>query len=84
MVEPDKPEAEIKIEPKTPEKPVEPQEPEDSKEPKETEKAPEKSNDNVGKKLPKTATNIFNVALVGLGLITLGFFFYKRRKRVVE
>src|SRR5699024_3774595 len=84
----------VKVTPEDPEDPEEPEEPqvpgEDPEDPEKPtpeepgDKDPEdpKIGDNEGE-LPKTATNIYNLTLIGLGLMLLGIIlFIVRRKRV--
>ncbi len=81
---PDKPEADVKIEQKDSEKS---QQPEKSSKPQNPDKTdnPEKSNQanpDSGNELPNTATNTYNLILVGLVLVAAGTaFWYFRRKR---
>ncbi|MFK8884448.1 isopeptide-forming domain-containing fimbrial protein [Bacillus velezensis] len=78
---PDKPEADVKIEQKDSEKS---QQPEKSSKPHHPDKtgSPAKSNETSGNELPNTATNTYNLILVGLVLLVAGTaLWYFRRKR---
>src|SRR5690625_2663551 len=83
----------VKVTPEGPEDPEEPEEPKDPKDPEDPEKpTPEEPGDKdpedpkVGDsegELPKTATNIYNLTLIGFGLMLLGIIlFIVRRKRI--
>lgn len=44
----------------------------------------DKSQENKIKALPKTATNLFNILIVGFGILSIGlFFFFKKRRNVL-
>ncbi len=73
---PDKPKAEMNVVSKGSEKPNEPAKP--------SKTTPEKTGEktNAGKELPDTATNHYNILLVGFGLLLIGsVLWYFRRKR---
>ncbi|MDL9996177.1 isopeptide-forming domain-containing fimbrial protein [Bacillus stercoris] len=73
---PDKPKAEMNVVSKGSEKPNEPAKP--------SKPTPEKTGEktNAGKELPDTATNHYNILLVGFGLLLIGsVLWYFRRKR---
>ncbi|MDO8223844.1 isopeptide-forming domain-containing fimbrial protein [Bacillus cabrialesii] len=73
---PDKPKAEMSVVPKGSEKPSDPAKPSKS--------TPEKTGEkkNPGNELPDTATNNYNILLVGFGLLLIGLvLWYFRRKR---
>ncbi|AZV48838.1 hypothetical protein DIC78_07215 [Bacillus halotolerans] len=82
---PDKPEAEMKVVSKGSEKPSDPAKPSNSDPSGEPSKStPEKTGEktNTGNELPDTATNNYNILLVGFGLLLIGsVLWYFRRKR---
>ncbi|MFN2746390.1 isopeptide-forming domain-containing fimbrial protein [Bacillus sp. z60-10] len=77
---PDQPEKNITVEPKDPGKPSEPDQPNHPEKP-----SPSDPQDTAeGHELPDTATNMYNLLVVGLGLLLLGaVLWYMRRKRNV-
>ncbi|QHZ49232.1 isopeptide-forming domain-containing fimbrial protein [Bacillus sp. NSP9.1] len=77
---PDQPEKNITVEPKDPGKPSEPNQPNHPEKPN-----PSDPQDSAGgHELPDTATNMYNLLVVGLGLLLLGaVLWYMRRKKNV-
>src|SRR5699024_1386267 len=66
--------------PTSDEPPINPEDPEDPEDPEQPESP---SNDDPGKKLPKTATNTYNILIIGLVMLLLGsiaFLFRKEKK----
>ncbi|XAK54032.1 isopeptide-forming domain-containing fimbrial protein [Bacillus atrophaeus] len=85
--DPDKPEAEMNVVPKGSEEPSEPAKPSNTDHSGEPGKStPEKitENTNNGNELPDTATNTYNILLVGFGLLLVGsvLWYFKRKRNV--
>nr|WP_281248947.1 family 16 glycosylhydrolase [Bacillus alkalicellulosilyticus] len=86
------PEPEIPVTPETPETPEAPEVPETPETPVvedgetgETVVDKEKGNETGGKKLPNTATSLYNYLAIGLLILATGaFLYYRSRKKIVE
>ena len=74
----------IPEDPKDPEDPQDPEKPENPKDQEDPGSPSEPEDTDEGNKIPKTATNVFNLMLIGFGLTLVGFvsLFFRRRKNV--
>src|SRR5699024_10376994 len=74
----------IPEDPKDPEDPQDPEKPEDPKDQEDPGSPSEPEDTDEDNKLPKTATNVFNLMLIGFGLALVGIvsLFFRRRKNV--